>query len=666
MNLSFLNISILWALPVVLLPLILHLFFKKNPKKQEFSDFRFIYLALQKLQNKFRLRQYLLLLTRMLILFLLVLFFAKPILQFNLQKGSESKDNLIALVLLIDTSYSMDYNQEGRPRFEHNKVIAKKIISMLSARDRIGIIAYSNRIEAATPSLSNDKKYLLKIIDELKVTNRPTDFSAAWPVLKQLLGQFPASNQAAVVLSDLASHGFNTTLPEDDRSIKVFYFKPKGGDNYWLNEVKAGFSDVQNMWNIESVCRFDSGKYPFLWPVNYFIDNKKAGSDVLDVSSKDKIKVFFSCPGETDGLPFRARLEQDNLDRDNNYYLLLDQPKKCKTWIVDGDPRFGGVTSESFYLKNALLNAVTVGEDKVDETQLKPPGVVILANLRKDHENIDRFINSGGGALIFLGDRTADEFNPDYLPGNIGSRFEKTQSINWESKDHVLNKLMDMSEFEIANIAVNQGFVLQAKPGSQVLASLSSGWPYLLESKYGDGRVILCATRANREWGNIVSKTVFMPLIKNIAAYLSGGAEETNTASLKIGEAFRYKTSMPDSRVLKPDGTVVKAVKGGEEALFTDTEEPGIYAMVSGGRVIKKFAVNLDTSIESELSPAGDTSLKRYFSKNYLIKLDEANWESQFISAISGKDISRWLLLIIFLLIIAEIYLANPMSKKIN
>ena len=78
MNISFLNPSLLWFLPLALGPLIIHLFFGKKPKNTEFSDLRFIRLAAEKVKTRVKLRRYLLLAARTLIMLLLAAAFAKP------------------------------------------------------------------------------------------------------------------------------------------------------------------------------------------------------------------------------------------------------------------------------------------------------------------------------------------------------------------------------------------------------------------------------------------------------------------------------------------------------------------------------------------------------------------------------------------------------------
>ncbi|MBN1622574.1 MAG: BatA and WFA domain-containing protein [Endomicrobiales bacterium] len=683
MNLSFINTNILWALPVSLLPVILHFFFKKNPKKIEFSDLRFLKLALEKVKNKFRLRQYLLLLTRTSILVLLILFFARPMVQFGSVSQQKGKERALAIVILIDASYSMGYIETGKTRFDRFLAIAEEIVSMLSPKDRIGIISYSDRIETATPGLSNDKAYLVNMLDKLKITNRPTDISVAWPVARKLLNQSPDSNQAIVILSDMMKNGFDNRLSEDASkevtNVKVLLFQPGDGENIYISEVKSQFDESRKNWLIETTSKISNFSAARNWPLDYIIDNKKMGGDMLSLGSSDRVINRFYYPDKRISLEAEVRLEKDNLYVDNVFYLHAERPKPYKVWIIDGDPKFGGITAESFYLRKALPYAEVITENEVDTPKFSleknKPNVVILANLRKNYEKIKGFIDSGAGILVFLGDHYSDEFKSDYLPVTIGSKFEQqkeeergkaqaSQGIMWADETHILKDEIALPEFEWNNILVNEGFVFQPKRNSRVLLSLSSGWPYLVESSYGKGRVIVCASTADHDWNNMVSRPVFAPFIQSLVKYLSGTLLDQSISSLNVGDTFKHKR-IPGLMVKSPSGIMYKMDIKGDDMIFTNTEETGIYKVISKGRYIDSFSVNLNEDYkESDLKTAKIGDLKEYFNNSPLIVLNEENWDKNFLALLSGKDVTRYVLIIILFLLLLEVILANPLVKK--
>lgn len=80
---TFLTPSILWGLLAALIPILIHLFSLRKTKEVEFSTLRFIKELEHETIRKLKLRQWLLVLLRVLIIICLVLMFARPV-----QRGS--------------------------------------------------------------------------------------------------------------------------------------------------------------------------------------------------------------------------------------------------------------------------------------------------------------------------------------------------------------------------------------------------------------------------------------------------------------------------------------------------------------------------------------------------------------------------------------------------
>ena len=101
---SFLNTTFLLAAAAALIPLIIHLFSKRKVKTVEFSSVRHL-KAMQKRQvRKLKIKQYLLLLLRMLIILLVVLAFARP----TTKSNSVGAHAAVTGIIVLDNSGSMN------------------------------------------------------------------------------------------------------------------------------------------------------------------------------------------------------------------------------------------------------------------------------------------------------------------------------------------------------------------------------------------------------------------------------------------------------------------------------------------------------------------------------------------------------------------------------
>ena len=178
MNISFINPLFLWGLPLVSIPILIHLLTKKKAKRLAFSEVKFIQLASSKVIKRYRLTEFLLLLIRMLILLILILFFARPVFYALPLLGSGSKVSA-NIVFILDNSYSMGYQQGEQSRFVIAKQIIKQLINKLDKRDRAALILMNSKAESPVGYFTFDKKILLSEIEKSNLSFYPTDISKA-------------------------------------------------------------------------------------------------------------------------------------------------------------------------------------------------------------------------------------------------------------------------------------------------------------------------------------------------------------------------------------------------------------------------------------------------------------------------------------------------------
>src|SRR5436309_11187602 len=112
---TFIHPLLLGGLVLLGLPVVIHLIMRQQPKHLLFPAFRFLKLQLRTNQRKLRLRHLLLLILRMLLIALMCLALARPRL-FSDRFGGLGADQAAVVVLVIDTSRSMEYTVAGTTR----------------------------------------------------------------------------------------------------------------------------------------------------------------------------------------------------------------------------------------------------------------------------------------------------------------------------------------------------------------------------------------------------------------------------------------------------------------------------------------------------------------------------------------------------------------------
>jgi len=139
---TFLNPLVLIGLTAAAIPVLLHLFNLRKLKTVDFSTLRFLE-ELQKTKiRRLKLRQWILMLLRTLLILLLVGAFARPTVQRG-SFGGAAADARATGVILIDDSYSMTAADERGPAIIQAKSVATTISGLFQDTDDLSVIPFS-------------------------------------------------------------------------------------------------------------------------------------------------------------------------------------------------------------------------------------------------------------------------------------------------------------------------------------------------------------------------------------------------------------------------------------------------------------------------------------------------------------------------------------------
>ena len=151
---TFLYPSFLWALAALAIPILIHLFNFRRTTRIFFSNNRFLRQVKEVTTAKRRLKDYLILASRLLMLLFLVLAFAQPVIP-----AREQFANGKSILLYIDNSKSMTAQMEEKTRgLDAAILFAQNIVELFPADTRYKILTndfapFSNSYKTKTESL---------------------------------------------------------------------------------------------------------------------------------------------------------------------------------------------------------------------------------------------------------------------------------------------------------------------------------------------------------------------------------------------------------------------------------------------------------------------------------------------------------------------------------
>jgi len=217
-GLQFLFIAALWALPLALLPLLLHLLFRRKSPVVHFSTLRFVKASLQQTAARRKVQRWLLLAVRILLLALLIWAVAQP--AKTLASRWFADDANVTAAIVIDTSYSMQLNEQqitlltradGAVGELLRGPLQKASVVLLTSRPR-----GSEDVERFRPAAT-----LLSQWTPLKPEPAPVPLVDRIAAAHELLSQQPRGQKWLFVLSDFQSREFPRGLPQADEQLHI-------------------------------------------------------------------------------------------------------------------------------------------------------------------------------------------------------------------------------------------------------------------------------------------------------------------------------------------------------------------------------------------------------------------------------------------------------------
>ena len=133
---NFLFPTFLIGLAAITIPIIIHLFNFRKYKKMHFTNVQFLKELKQESDSKSKLKEWLILLMRVLAIASLVFAFAQPIISGKSEQAKGEK----AISIYIDNSFSMENVNKKGTLLENAKLFATEIINSFDASDKFQLI----------------------------------------------------------------------------------------------------------------------------------------------------------------------------------------------------------------------------------------------------------------------------------------------------------------------------------------------------------------------------------------------------------------------------------------------------------------------------------------------------------------------------------------------
>lgn len=671
---SFLSPALIAALiPLVGLPLVIHLLNKRFPRYLLFPSISLIKETLARRSQVHRWRHRILLLLRTLFLLLLLLAFLRPVLKrFGVNPADQNGREVL---IVLDHSISMEDRGDGPTSRERAVHQALDLIDSLRPEDSVNILLMDRNLTTCFASpFSKDTAQARQFLKQLKPGLGSANVNLANAAAARLIGQ-NTSRPEIYYLSDFERKKWGdanfTMLPP---AAKLFFVNvgPAHRDNRAIIDARPSQSEMLAGDTVP--LEVTVGNYsaePFDGRVTVTLDRQFSFDQEVSIApwSKEKVAVPVSVGGP--GVhECEVRLPSDALAYDNHFFLTLSVQEKEEVLIVSDDANER--RSGAYYLKMALdpfpneagsLLPRIISSHELSPSRLAGVQKLFFAQVNRLSpeacDTVAKFLFRGGGLIYFLsGPDEADNLaalgkvlGPNSMPMRLSHRVVATnvtadaqQVVRGDFKSRYLRLFQGDARQDLGLLEFYDYYQAGTTGAGNVLLEYGDGSPAMASLHYGLGTMLLLNFSAGEWSSNLSRQRIFPAWIQDLVKAIS--TEEPPPASYTIGTTLTteiWRSEMHDA-VLDPAGKPVstrRELTGERCSVAFTPDQLGFYTL-GAPRPRYAFGVNPATD-ESDLRPIDMKLLPTEFSEHHAAHLVSGG--DDYNELARGRPIYHWFVL---------------------
>ena len=522
---KFLYPEFLWALLVLIIPIVIHLFNFKRYKTLYFSSLSFIKHVDQKTKSTKSLKHILILLSRLFAFVFLVLAFAQP--YFSKGEKNQALDSVVSIYM--DNSFSMQASGPEGELLSEARENARKIIEDAPLDTRFLI---------STNELSGSEERILTKIEAFEKIDK-IDFSSLTRTIEDVV-QWQSNgfdkkqlsekaNIQSVLLSDFQKLNSKSTFKIENENISFYPVKLSVEneaniyiDSIWFSSpihkvnsknelnIRIVNKGVEDMINTEVLVNIDKYKKTI------FVDVPKNQSIITKLGYMDKTV------GTKIG---KIQVVDNHVFFDDSYFLSYEVKESVNVLILDAEDAIPNI-SMVLDLDN-YFNYTSKKITSITKNDFKEKDFVIINGANEITNGITNlltdFLTVGGSIALFPGKSPIASGWNSFLQVNslplLGKKISsgtKIQTINYE--DPFFSGVFETKTQKLNLPSVNSVYkgVTNNKTLSKSLINLQNGLS-LFASVQKNGNAYMFYSSLDPSFGNFAKDALFSTITLRMA-----------------------------------------------------------------------------------------------------------------------------------------------------
>jgi hypothetical protein len=585
---QFKHPEILYFLFLLAIPILVHLFQLRRFQKQYFTNVRFLKELSMQTRKSSKIKKWLLLFTRLLLLACLIIAFAQP---FFKAKDNEHKGN--EMVVLLDNSFSM---QAKGDKGELLKRAVQDLLENTPEGQRFSLITNTEAY------WDTDIKSIQRELQTMAYS--PVAFHPDF-LMAKAEAKHPSTGKDVVVITDAVNLD-NREIKKLDPKSPVYFIIPEAENknNIAIDSVYIS-QNLDNFYEI-GVTLQAYGTAEDGIPVALYNGKQLAAKTVVKFDTPKKAITFTIPKKDFHGY---VSVSDNSLTYDNTYYFSITKPEKSNVIAIGESTKNNFLsriyTEDEFNFKASELTSL-------DYNSLEKQDAIILNELKEVPQSLITTLKSfyaKGGNIVIIpsGEGTAQNINT--VLSNFGNiSLKATPPANRQITKIAFSHPLYQTVFEkktnnFQYPKVKSGFTLSGN--ALPVLSYEDQTPFLASLTNRLGNVYLFSSPINKVNSNFQNSPLIVPTFYNMAQNNS----KTGVNAITISD---NQNLVLDAQLSKDEVVTVKnetsdfipmqqVLNNKIKLSFGDyPEEAGNYSIMKNDENLKNISFN-HTRNESDL-----------------------------------------------------------------
>ena len=529
---QFKHPELLYFLFVLVIPILVHLFQLRRFKKEFFTNVRFLKELSIQTRKSSKIKKWLLLATRLLLLTALIIAFAQPFF-----KAKDSKNLSNDMFIVLDNSYSM---QAKGNKGELLKRAVQELLENTPENQTFSLITNNETY------WNTNIKSIQKEVQNITYSPLPFQLESAMAKIKS---RKSANNKDVIIISDAI--GLKPKqLKSIDGNFNTYFITPEAEqknniaiDSVYMNQTLNDFYEIGV--NLKSYGEQDNAI-----PIGLYNNNKLIAKTLVKFE-KSETAINFTIPKKD--FNGYVSINDASLTYDNTYYFSITKPEKTNVISIGKTEKSGFLnriyTTEEFNYSNSTI-------ETLDYNTIEKQDAIVLNELENLPQalvtNLKSFVEKGGN-LVFIPSAESKIAETNRFLGTFGQiQLGTNQNANKLITKIAFQHPLFQSVFEkkIDNFQypnTKQNFDL--KTTNPAILSYEDQSCFLTSIQNQVSNVYVFAAPINKMNSNFQNSPLIVPIFYNMAQ----SVQKTGVNALKIGEnqPFLVDTNLSKDEILE-------------------------------------------------------------------------------------------------------------------